>query len=75
MNLKTTLALMVLAVAGGGLFWYGPALADRLGIAQKVPDAMGVPMPYYQSSLTNSLCSVTLQSTRLPSLCGERTRS
>src|SRR5438067_1921680 len=41
MNFKTTLALLVLVAAGGGLFWYGPALADRFGLAQKAPDATG----------------------------------
>src|SRR4051812_15273814 len=41
MNLKTTLALLVLVVAGGSLYWFGPTVADRLGMIQKAPDAAG----------------------------------
>src|SRR5438876_6586274 len=41
MNLKTTLVLVVLVVAGGSLFWFGPAVAGWLGLTQKAPDATG----------------------------------
>src|SRR5271165_1417582 len=39
MNLKTTLALLVLAAAGGAMFWYGPQLPAWLDPSHKAPAA------------------------------------
>src|SRR3954469_9684563 len=41
MNFKTTLVLLVLAAAGGVLFWVGPSVPVWVGLASPVPDAAG----------------------------------
>src|SRR5882672_4339326 len=41
MNLKTTLVLLVLAAAGGVLFWFGPAAAPLLPVATQPVSAVG----------------------------------
>ena len=43
MNFKTTLVLLVLAAAGGVLFWVGPSVPVWVGLASPVPDRNSTP--------------------------------
>jgi hypothetical protein len=69
MNLKTTLALLILAAAGGALLWFGPALPPALNpLAKPVPSDAGTREALEQLSpakLTRIEVSAGGHSTRL----------
>lgn len=52
MNLKTTFVLLILVVAGGCLFWFGPSLAPKLGLAPPPSAPAGDSLSILEDSLT-----------------------
>src|SRR3954462_15776885 len=53
MNLKTTIALLILAAGVGGLVWWGPNLAPKVGMAPE-------PTPAAQGSSAKALGTINL---------------
>jgi len=61
MNLKSTIALLVLALAAAALIWKGPDLAPKVGLApEPLPEAKGNTAPILKKIVPGEITSITV---------------